>query len=154
MGEKQKMKKGFTLIELVLGTGIMLLTILGILAVYNHSILLNRYSEGVVLALESSQGKLEEMKNHSYDDLETDYGSYPVNTFPTQGLDGMGSISFETNPPVGTKGAWVVVCWREKGRLFGEDGDLDGRLDAGEDTNGDNRLSSPVELFTQFTQGS
>lgn len=150
------MKKGFTLIEFVMAAGIMLLTILGILAAYNHSILLNRYSEGIVFALESAQGKLEEMKNHSFTTLQTDFGSSgnPGNTFATPGLDGMGSIFFETSPPPGTQGAWVVVCWREKGRTFGEDDDLDGRLDAGEDDNGDNRLTSPVELFTQFADQS
>jgi len=146
------MKKGFTLIELVIATGVFLITILGVLAVYNHSILLSRYSEGRVLALESAQGKLEEMRSHSFTTLQADYstGGNPGNTFTSAGLTGMGNVAFfdQSNPAIGVQ---VSVSWREKGRLFGEDANLNGVLDAGEDTNGNLRLDSPVELVTYFT---
>ena len=146
------MKNGFTLIELVIGVGILLVTILGVMSVYNHSILLGRFSEERVLALESAQGKLEEMRSHSFATLQTDYssGGAPGNTFAPTGLTGMGAVQFfdQGNPALGIR---VIVCWQEKGRFFGEDRDLDGTLDAGEDTNGNGRLDSPVELTTYFS---
>lgn len=149
------MKKGFTLIELVIGVGILLMTILGVISVYNHSILLSRLSEGRVLALESAQGKLEEMRMSSYTTLQLDYGSSPPpgkpgNTFVPEGLSGMGNVAFfdQSNPAIGVQ---VSVSWSEKGRLFGEDANLNGVLDAGEDTNGNGRLDSPVQLVTYFT---
>ena len=146
------MKSGFTLIELVMGVGILLVTILGVISVYNHSILLNRLSEGRTLALASAQAKLEEMKTHSFTTLRTDYssGGTPGNTFAPVGLSGMGNIAFFdlSNPAIGVQ---VSISWSEKGRIFGEDTNLNGVLDSGEDRNGNGRLDSPVELVTYFT---
>lgn len=148
---EMKSLTGFTLIELVIGSGVLLMSILGVIAVYNHSILLNRVSEERILAFESARGKLEEMRNHSFATLQADYGpgGTPGNTFTPTGLTGMGSVQFfdQGNPALGVR---VIVCWREKGRLFGEDQDLDGQFDAGEDANGNGRLNSPVELVTYF----
>ncbi len=43
----------------------------------------------------------------------------------------------------------VSYCWRQKNGLFvGEDVDLDGNLDPGEDTNGNGIIDSPVQLVT------
>ena len=146
------MKKGFTLIELVMAVGILLVTILGVISVCNHSILLNRLSEGRALALASAQGKLEEMRSHSFTTLQTDFcnGGNPGNTFLPTGLTGMGNVAFfdQGNPAIGVQ---VSVSWSEKGRIFGEDTNLNGVLDSGEDQNGNGRLDSPVELVTYFT---
>ena len=151
------MKKGFTLIELVMGVGIILVTILGVISVCNHSVLLNRLSEGRTLALMSAQAKLEEMRSHSFTTLQTDYGSggnpgnifVPITPYPSS-LTGMGNITFfdQGNAAIGVQ---VSVSWSEKGRIFGEDTNLNGRLDPGEDTNGNGRLDSPVQLVTYFT---
>lgn len=150
------MKKGFTLIELVIGMGIFLMTILGVLSTYQHSLWLSRYSQGYTLALQSAQGKIEEMRGHDVVRLLIDYGNggNPGNTFDPEGITGKGAVIFVQNPPSGTQGAIVVVCWMEKGRLFGEDQNLDGRFTPDEDRNGNNRLDSPVELLTYFTDSS
>ena len=42
----------------------------------------------------------------------------------------------------------VVVCFRAGRRIVGEDQNLNGVLDSGEDTNSDGKLSSPVSLQT------
>jgi len=44
--------------------------------------------------------------------------------------------------------ATVSVCWRQKNRVIGEDKNLNGALDAGEDANGNKIIDSPVELTT------
>jgi hypothetical protein len=47
----------------------------------------------------------------------------------------------------------VSVSWQDRnGRIMGEDLDLDGTLDGGEDTNSDGELSSPVSLRTFITR--
>jgi hypothetical protein len=45
----------------------------------------------------------------------------------------------------------VSVCWKQKGRVIGEDKDLDGVLDSGEDANGNGMIDSSVELKTRWT---
>ena len=151
-------KKAFTLIELVISTGVFLITILGILAVYDHSILLSRYSESSSLALQSAQGKLEEMKsylsNHTLAQLQVDYGlgGNPGNAFDPLGLTGKGGILFDASNPAAV-GVKVVISWTEKGRLFGEDRNQNGRFDAGDDNlDGNNELDSPVQLETTFIE--
>ncbi|MFH1858195.1 MAG: hypothetical protein ABH845_04760 [Candidatus Omnitrophota bacterium] len=144
---------GFTLLEVVISSAILLLTILGVLATYQHAIVLSRVNEGHTLALQSAQATLEKMRGHVFGRLLMDYGpsGNPGNTFVPAGLTGRGAISFDTTDPA-VLGVRIVVCWREKGRLFGEDENLNGRLDSGEDANGNGLLDSPVRLVTFLTQ--
>ena len=98
-----KKRSGFTLIEVVIGMGVFLITILGMIAVYNQSIVLGRLSEGRVLALESAQAKLEEMRSHSYLTLTTDYNGV---LFDPPGLDGKG-ITYVT-PDANREDSWFA----------------------------------------------
>ena len=147
-------KKAFTLIELVIGVGVLLMTILGLLAVYNQSLVLNTYSRGHTLALQSVQGKMEEMRDHTYSQLVTDYGGAPGNTFNPAGLNGKGVIFLDNVSVPGITSVRIIVCWKEKERLFGEDTNLNGALDGGEDRNGNGLLDSPVEIVSYLTNSS
>lgn len=44
--------------------------------------------------------------------------------------------------------AKVVICWKDKGGIIGEDKNLNGALDAGEDINGNGEIDSPCQLET------
>ncbi len=44
--------------------------------------------------------------------------------------------------------AEVVICFRAGRRIIGEDTNLNGVLDVGEDVNGDGKISSPIALQT------
>lgn len=48
--------------------------------------------------------------------------------------------------------AEVVVCYRTGNRIVGEDRNFNATLDAGEDTNNDRKISSPVSLSTLIMQ--
>lgn len=48
----------------------------------------------------------------------------------------------------------VVVCHRSGRRVIGEDANLNGLLNSGEDTNGDKKISSPVTLKTLVLKSS
>lgn len=149
----KKEKQGFTLIEVVIATGIVVTVVLGTLSFYRHMILLSRYNQGYALALQEAQAKLEEMRAHPYSRLTIDYGTggAPGDTFPVTGLNGRGVITFDTTDPAAL-GVRIVVSWEEKGGILGEDLDLDGNLDVGEDRNGNGLLDAPVELVTYFTE--
>lgn len=140
---------GFTLIELTIASAILAMTLLGVLAFYQDTLILGQYAQGRTLALQSVQAKLEEMRRNPYGSLTTNYGvgGTPGNTFIPTGLNGRGAITFDTTNPAAI-GVRVTVSWQERGRMFGEDRDLDGALDAGEDTNGNGLLDGPVELVT------
>ncbi len=152
----KKREEGFTLLELVIGIGILLIAILGILSVYNHSTLLGLYSQDYALALQSAQAKMEEIRHHgTISQIMTDYaqGGALGNTFDPEGLTGKGNITFDNS--TSAIGVRVSVCWSEKGRIFGEDTNLDGQFDAAtEDSNPNGQLDSPVELVTYITDSS
>jgi hypothetical protein len=42
----------------------------------------------------------------------------------------------------------ISVCWRQKGRVIGEDTNLNGVLEGIEDVNHNNIIDSPVQLIT------
>jgi len=44
----------------------------------------------------------------------------------------------------------VSVCWQQVLRVIGEDKNLNGVLDAGEDTNGNGKIDSSVQLVTRI----
>ncbi len=159
MGPKKdltrKGERGFTLLEFVIASGILLISILGALLVYHNSLVLSQYSLGHTLALQSAQAKLEEMRESNYATLTLDYGAGGVqgNTFTPTGLTGMGVITFDTSNAAAV-GVRIDVSWLERGRLFGEDADRDGVLDTGEDLDGDNLLTGAVQIVTYLTQES
>ncbi len=46
----------------------------------------------------------------------------------------------------------VTVCYRSVNRIYGEDQNLDGNLDAGEDANANGIMDSPVQLTSVFVR--
>ena len=149
--KRDKPEGGFTLLEIVISLGVLAVAVLGVLAAYNASLTLGRESQGYLLATEAAQAKLEELRKHDWDTMVADYslGGAQGNTFVPNGMagTGVGTITFLTPVVTGLREVRVVVCWREKTRIFGEDADLDGVVDAGEDLNGNSVLDSPVELL-------
>jgi hypothetical protein len=76
-------------------------------------------------------------------DADISYSNFVVNAIPSS----MGVVYInDTNPEL--LQATVSVCWRQKNRVIGEDKNLNGALDAGEDANGNKIIDSPVELTT------
>jgi hypothetical protein len=106
------------------------------------------------LAVTDASSTLEEIRDHTFEDITTDYASAgtPGDTFDLTTLTGKGKIYIDaTNPELLV--VKTVVCWQNKyNRTIGEDLDFDGVLDAGEDVDGDGEISSPVELVTYITE--
>lgn len=100
------------------------------------------------MALINAQSKLEEMRNESFSLITTNYGSggTPGNTFDMSPGTGKGVIYIDSSNS-NLLAVTISISWRnQNGRIIGEDADLDGILDAGEDTNGDGQLNSPVTM--------
>ena len=94
-----------------------------------------------------AKNRLEQIKDTDFALIPATYNNV---TFTTAGLDGMGvSYIDSTNPNLYV--VRVAFCWQEKnGRIFGDDLDLDGVLDGGEDKNGNGFIDSPVQIIVSI----
>lgn len=149
-----KSNNGFTLAELVVVVGILSVVITGLLQLFIYTSVQAEISGNSTLAISEAQDKMEEIRNHNYDTIVADYASSgtPGNTFDLSLLTGKGVVYIDSSNAE-LLVVEVVVCWKNKyNRILGEDLDLDGVLDAGEDTNGDLEISSPVKLISMITR--
>lgn len=122
--------QGFTLAELMVATLILAVVLVGLLASYVACLELTDLAKNTSTAINIAQSKLEEIKNVSYAQIKNDYDRVAFNI---TGLVGKGvSYVDDTNPEL--LQVTVVVCWKQQnGRIIGEDTNLNGQLDAGED---------------------
>ncbi len=105
-------------------------------------------------AMVAAQDKMEEIKNHNYSLITTDYASAgtPGNTFSLSNPAGMGVIYIDSSN-ANLLQIEINVSWRNKdGRVVGEDADLDGAIDAGEDADGNNKLDSTARIVSNIAQ--
>lgn len=145
---KRYLSRGFTLIEVMLTVGILAFCLCGLMVTYINMFVFSDLSRGFSLASNAIQAKIEEIRSYEFDTLD----SYNGTKFD---LDGFASSDSEAVIQVddtvytdALKRVRIVACFRSRNRLIGEDLNLNGDLDAGEDTNGNARLDSPVEVVT------
>ena len=146
--------KGFSLIEVIITVGILVIVMTNLLGLFIYCSTLAQTSGNTTLAVREAQGKLDEMRDHSYGLITTDYGAggTPGNIFSLNQLNGKGVIYFESPNPDLLQ-IKVVVSWKNKdNRLIGEDANLNGILEAGEDKNANGQLDSIVSLTTMIAR--
>ena len=155
---KWKTKAGFALIEVLLATAIAAFAVCGILLMYVEGMDLIRTSKNTSIATSAAEGLIERIRS-------TEFGSIAFT--PAQDPDGFKDMLFTVNGIPSSRGrvyvddtdpefllVTVSVCWRQGNRVIGEDTNLNGQLDAGEDINGNHIIDSTVELVTQVTHQS
>ena len=161
----QTSKKGFTLPELLLAVAIAAFAVCGILLMYIAGMNLIKTSKNVSIATSYAQGVMEKIRNTPFPDIPgmifvvngTSYPPIvvnanltrwnfplPVNNLPTNRC----AVYVNYTDPEFLL-VTISVCWRQGNRVIGEDINLNGALDAGEDTNGNLIIDSTVELVTQ-----
>jgi len=154
LSRKRESTAGFTLIEVLVTMGVLILVVVTLLQLFIHCQSLAEIAKLTTFAVAETQGKLAEIRHHNFDTLVTDYGSggTPGNIFNLTQLNGVGRIYIDnTNPQL--KRIEIVLSWRTKNnRIIGEDTNLNGALDSGEDTNSNNRLDSPTTLVTLIAE--
>lgn len=150
--------KGFTLVELMAAALIMLIVTAALLMVYIRVLEANETSRNSYSALGQARSRMEQIRNALQKAREDDSVSWGFVVAQYN------SVSF--NPDVGSASSavsyistadpdlyeiTVTVCWRQKnGRVIGDDKNLNGVLDAGEDPDGNNLLDSYVQLTSLF----
>jgi Tfp pilus assembly protein PilV len=144
-------RKGFTLIEVMLAAAFLIIVLGGLLATYISCFELISTSRNLTLAVNAARGKVEEIRDYSFNQIYSDYDNttFTVNEMSTGNSRGVVYVD-NTNPDL--LQVIVSVCWRQRAnRIIGEDLDLDGNLDTGEDTNFNNMIDSPAQLITLIT---
>lgn len=159
--------KSFTLVEVLTALAILAFSCAGLLLLSINIVILNDTNRNTTIAYNAIQTKMEEIKNAGFSCVFTSYPSpctAPAstcpcgctscfcngNTFDLEGISqGKGRIEISEEAP-NLKKVRIVASFRiqSRNRIIGEDIDLDGILDSGEDANTNDQLDSPVELIT------
>lgn len=148
MNLQAKHNHGMTLLELMIATAVLIIAITGLLAALTGLFTLNENAGKLTLAMTAAQDKIEEIRNANFDTLFSAYNAAhfdPDGFLPSQAEANI--VINDTNPDL--LQVCVSVSWMGRSnKIIGEDLNLNGGLDAGEDLNGDLRLSSPAEIVT------
>lgn len=136
----------------MLGVSVLIVALVGILGVFAHLISLNENSGKLTLAVAVCQAKMEEMRNSNFAALYTTYNGTNFNPGGFSLGEAKGAIYINNSNPSLLQ-VFVSVSWRtSSNRVTGEDRNLNGVRDAGEDLNGNLRLDSPGQLATLMAQ--
>ncbi len=158
IGLKRKNKifrrNSFTIVEVVMTAAILAVSIVGIVQLFAHNAFLTDLSRNLSVVIIEAQDKMEEIRNHSYSSIVADYssGGSPGHTFALTNPIGRGLIYIDSSNSNLLK-IEIMVSWRNRqGRVIGEDADLDGVIDSGEDVNSNGKLDSSVTLTTYLAR--
>ena len=139
---------GFTLLELLITTGVMMVAIAGLLQLFVGCLWQSESSGKLTGAMAEAYGKWEEVQATNFDNIIPNFskGGVPGNVFPLATTAGNGAVYLQAISPDVLQ-VDIVVSWRDKGNdVVGEDKNLNGILDGGEDLNNNGRLDSPTSL--------
>jgi hypothetical protein len=140
-------RRGMTLVEVIVSTCVFLMAVVGILYSFVKCIELNEIGRESTIAVVGVKNKLEEIKSVNIASIFTTYDN---TTFTITGLNGKGVI-YVDNSNSRLLEVKVVFCWRLMGgRIVGEDTNLNGVLNTGEDKNGNGQIDSNVQIVTRI----
>ena len=149
--------QGFTLVELLLATMILVIFLTGFVQVFFRSKVLAELTRNKTAAMSEAIGKMEEIR---ISDFSTIITTYDNKTFTLPQLDanrkgGNGYIYVTTIAANELLEVEIVITWWEKverraifDRIIGEDVNRNGVFDAGEDEDGNGKMSSMVTLVS------
>lgn len=108
------LNKGFTLLELIVATGILLIVISGLLVTFVYCLLLNESNHNLVIAANDAQAVLEEIKGLAYDEIQGHVAGFDPGKFSS--LDSE-TVSFSGSSfGAGITEVAVNIAWVERQR--------------------------------------
>lgn len=144
-----KFLTGFTLFEVALAMALFALAASGSLSLFISCSRLTDSAGHVTRMIDRAREELENRVQR------TDFESLDDYFILANNPDNLSLVCYVQDHSTLTnlKQVRVVVTYREaSNRIIGEDTNLNGMLDAGEDTNEDDRLTSPCEIVTFVTR--
>jgi prepilin-type N-terminal cleavage/methylation domain-containing protein len=145
---KRPYNRGFSLAEILLAVAILAFAFCGILAMHTTCFVLMATSKNVNIATNAAQGLIEEIRSAPFTQIISDYNglNFIVNNIPSS----RGVVYVDDTDPELLE-VTISVCWKQGKRIIGEDTNLNGVLDSGEDKSPYNQIiDSPVELVTRI----
>mgnify|MGYP000973970167 CR=1 FL=1 len=147
MKKKMITQHGVTMPELLVAVMIFMVAIVGILYSYLKCMELQDLGRNVSLANQAVRNKMEAIKNTSFSNIYTTYNN---TNFTFSGINGRGVV-YVNNSNAHLLQIKVVFCWKQpNGRIMGEDRNLNGALNLGEDANGNGQIDSYVQITTNI----
>lgn len=147
-----KLKQGLTLVEVMVSAVVFVLAFIGMMLTYTKCMQFNELAKNSSKALSASRMQMEEIRNTPFAQIASLYNnqSFDVSGFTGKGVSYVDLLSGVSDALQIT----VNVSWRQpNGLIVGEDENLNGQLDSGEDTDGNGRLSSDgVQLISVVYQ--
>jgi prepilin-type N-terminal cleavage/methylation domain-containing protein len=140
----RKYTSGFTLAELAIATAIFAIAATGILSVFISSAAISESAGDITSMINLAREEIEDsIKGTQFDNL----GNYNK-VFPNIPADTSLACYVSNHPAIANlKQATVVICYRGRSnRVIGEDSNLNGVMDSGEDLDNNGRLSSLSEV--------
>ena len=143
---------GMTLVEVIIAAAVFLIAVVGILGAYLKYLELVDIGRGTSLAMQTMKSKLADIKGTAYNQIKSTYDpTGNGTTFTVPGLNNGIGVIYVDDSTAKLLEVKLVYCWRlYTGRVVGEDKNLNGALDAGEDQNGDGQINSDVQIITQI----
>lgn len=142
----RRAKQGFTIPEILITTLILLPVFIGTMYVFIQCMELSAIARNSSYAVLASKDKLAEIENTGFDQIT---GTFDNTTFTSADIPGGIGVVYVDDTDPNVREVTVTFGWQERnGRVFGEDTDLDGQIDAGEDINLNGMLDSPVQMTT------
>ncbi len=145
---------GFTFVELLLAVSILAVIVVGIEEMFIMASVLGDISTNTSKAIVEARNKLQEIQNTNFDQIVTKYsqGGDIGNTFDLINLRGKGVVTIDQTNPVLLIITIDVSYMNKNNRVVGEDQNLDGILEGGEDVNNNNKLDSVATLTTYIAK--
>lgn len=147
-------KTGFTVAEVLVALTILAVSLCGLLLTYLNMFVLADLTRDAASAESALRARVEEIKSVPFDNLTSESGPFNLTDYGfSSGLQSMGTVEVTSNF-AGYNGTLTMIravaTYVSRDRVIGEDVNFNGQLDEdeGEDTNGNHRLDSPVELIT------
>ena len=142
-----KDSEGFTLLELMIGASVLVVALVGLIAAFSGCFTLNETARNTTIAINGAQDRIEWIRNITFDQIANQDGTnFEIDGLPDGDSEGIVEVD-SINPDLYR--ITITISWRQKGgRIFGEDTNLNGAFEAGEDVNENGRLDSPVRLVT------
>lgn len=148
---------GFSLLELVVVVAIIAVVIPGMMQLFISASDLSDVSGSKSAAMAEAYTTMEVIRNHDFDLITTDYaaGGSPGNSFNSMILSGGKGMVF-VGPYNGSNDILevrVVISWPDKrGRIIGEDANLNGVFEMSEDVNNDGLYNSPATFVSYIAK--
>ena len=136
---------GMTLMELMVAVLLLLPLLTVVMQNFITCVHLNASAEAISKAIWQERTLVAAVEKTPFNSI---YDTYNNKAFPLVGLNGyMTTYVIQTDSDLLT--LYISATWKDRrGHYNGEDVNLNGQLDAGEDKNGNNRLDSNVGFST------